>query len=212
MYKFAIALLVSAFCCSAAPIIGPLATGNILDWDLTVSDPAATVTSFQLLGPLESGTNSQVGVSGSDLTETSSQLFFNFSGSDNGWLLFQAATLFDGKTFWCSQNSPFNASHPMQSCSDAAVAGESLSSTMGDNESESLSGDLVIASGGTASGADIIYNVNQSWTTGSHVFSVTGTVTTGPVAAAVPEPSAVGLLGLGMAVMGFWKFRASRSS
>jgi len=79
VYKFAIALLVSAFCCGAGPISGRLATGNILDWDLTGSDPAATITSFQLLGPPESGTNSQVGVSGSDLTETSSQLFFNFT-------------------------------------------------------------------------------------------------------------------------------------
>jgi hypothetical protein len=75
-----------------------------------------------------------------------------------------------------------------------------------------LSGDLVIASGGTASGADIIYNVNQSWTIGPNTYSVTGTVTTGPVAAAVPEPSTVGWLGLGMTVMGLWKFRASRSS
>jgi len=39
-------------CCSAEVIVGPLAPGNILDWDLTVSDPVATITSSVIQGPL----------------------------------------------------------------------------------------------------------------------------------------------------------------
>ena len=211
MNKFAIVLLLSAVSCSAEPLVGPLSVSNILDWDLTVSDPAAAITSSVILGPL-SGNNSQVGLAGSDLTETSSQLFFNFSGTDNGWLLFQAATLFDGSDFWCSANSPYNSS-VIQACSNNPGIGESLSTHLALTvDGPILSGDLVIASGGTASGADIRYNVNQSWTIGPNTYSVTGTVTTGPVAAAVPEPSTVGWLGLSMTVMGLWKFRASRSS
>src|ERR1035438_6325928 len=125
MNKFAIVLLLSAVSCSAEPLVGPLSVSNILDWDLTVSDPASAITSSVILGPL-SGNNSQVGLAGSDLTETSSQLFFNFSGTDNGWLLFQAATLFDGSDFWCSANSPYNSS-VIQACSNNPGIGESLS-------------------------------------------------------------------------------------
>jgi len=75
-------------CCSAEVIVGPLAPGNILDWDLTVSDPVATITSSVIQGPL-SGNNSQFGLVGSDLTEDASNLYFNFSGTDNGWLCFK---------------------------------------------------------------------------------------------------------------------------
>ncbi|MGD0300850.1 MAG: PEP-CTERM sorting domain-containing protein [Bryobacteraceae bacterium] len=211
MSKFAIVLLLGAASCSAE-VLGVLSTGNMLNWDLTVSDPLALVTSFDILGPL-SGSNSQVGVSGSDLTATSTELLFNFSGTDHGWLLFQASTLFDGKTFWCNANSGYNPMSPMQSCSNQPDPGENIASTMGDSEPDPLSGTLVIASGGTAVGADTIYDVDQSWTTNGHIFSVTGTVEIGPVAGpAVPEPSMLGFLGLGISAMGFWKFRASRSS
>ncbi len=211
--KFAVVLLLSVVCCSAEVIVGPLAPGNILDWDLTVSDPVATITSSVIQGPL-SGNNSQFGLVGSDLTEDASNLYFNFSGTDNGWLLFQAPTRFHGSDFWCSANSPYNSS-VIQACSNNPGVGESLSTYLALTvDGPTLSGDLVIASGGTASGADIIYNVNQSWAIGPNTYSVTGTVTTGPipVVGAVPEPSALGFLALGIAVMGFWKFRASRSS
>jgi len=65
--------------------IGTLATGNILDWNLIVND--GTDPTFNLLGPT-SGNNSGVAVSGADLTSTATQLLFNFSGTDNGYLLF----------------------------------------------------------------------------------------------------------------------------
>jgi hypothetical protein len=214
MTKFAVVLLLSVVCCSAEVIVGPLTPGNILDWDLTVSDPTQGIKSSDILGPL-SGSNSEVGLVGSDLTETSTELFFNFSGTDHGYLLFQSPTLFNGSDFWCSANSAYsgNPSDPV-ACSNQPAPGEAISTKFGATEPTPLSGDLVIASGGTASGADIIYDVDQSWTTDHSTFSVTGTVTTGPipVVGAVPEPSALGFLALAMAAMGFWKFRASRSS
>ena len=209
MTRSVVVLLMSAVSCCAGPIVGPLATDNILGWNLTISDPAASVTSFTLTGPLS---GSQVGVTGSDLTETSTDLFFNFGGTDNGWFLIQASTLFDGKTFWCNASSGYNSSAPQQSCSDQPAPGENISSTMGDSEPYPLSTTIAIGTGGTASGADIIYTIDQTWTIGNDIFSVTGTVTTGPAPGAVPEPSTLGFLGLGVAVMGFWKFRAARSS
>jgi hypothetical protein len=207
MPKFAIVLLLSAVCCSAGPISGPLATGNILDWNLTVTDDRASVKSFTL-----DNANSQVGVQGADLTEDANNLYFNFGASDNGWLLFQASTLFDGKTFWCNASSAYNPVHPTNSCSDQTAPGENVSSTMGDSEQYPLSTKIAIGSGGTVSGADMVYTIDQTWTYDGYDMGVSGTVTTGPIPGAVPEPSTLGFLGLGMAMMAFWKFRASRSS
>ena len=66
--------------------IGTLATGNIVNWSLALND--GTNPTFDLLGPT-SGNNSGVSVIGSDLTSTATQLLFNFSAIDGGWLLFQ---------------------------------------------------------------------------------------------------------------------------
>jgi hypothetical protein len=205
MPKFAIVLLFGAVCCSAGPISGPLSVGNILDWDLTVTDPTQSTTEVSIIGP----SDSELGLVGSDVTENASDLFFNFSGSDNGWLLFQTPTLFTGTEFWCSA-----ASASPNGCSDNPSVGESLATNGPTEDSPVMSGNVAIGTGGTVSGADMIYTVDESWTVGDNTFSVTGTITTGPipVVGAVPEPSTLGLLGLGMAVMAFWKARASRPS
>jgi hypothetical protein len=203
MSKFAIVLLLGAVSCSAE-VLGVLNVNNILNWDLTVTDPTQAITSSDILGPF-SGSNSQVGLSGSDLTATPTELLFNFSGTDNGWLLFQSPTLFNGSDFWCSANSAYNSSFPFQACSNNPSIGESLSTRFGPTEDGPvLSGTLAIANGGTAAGADTIYDVDQSWTTNDDTFSVTGTVEIGPV----PEPSMFGFLGFGIAIMAFRKFRA----
>jgi uncharacterized protein (TIGR03437 family) len=182
MPKFAIVLLLSAVCCSAGPINGPLASDNILNWNLTVTDPTQSVTSFQIIGP----SDSQVGLAGSDLTETSTELLFNFSGTDNGYLLFQSPTLLTGTDFWCSA-----ASASPNGCSDNPSAGESLATNGPTEDSPVLTGEVAIGTGGTVSGVDMIYNVDQQWKVGSHTFTVTGTITTGPPLPAISSPGGV---------------------
>lgn len=179
--KFAMALLLSAVFCSAAAItynvnqtvgvgtvtgfietdgtIGGLGTSNILNWNLLLNDGSTT---FDLLGP-SSGSNSAVGVSGSDLSATATQLLFNFSGS--GYALFQAPILFSGHDLWCTQGTI--------QCTSETATGQVLTTADG-NQFTSLSGTHVIA-------------------------SISG----------VPEPSTLSFLGLGMTLMGFWKFRTS---
>jgi hypothetical protein len=136
--------------------------------------------------------SSQVGLLGSDLASTSNNLSFNFSGTDNGYLLFQTPVLFTGFDFWCSASAAFPPS-----CSDQASAGEALA-TNGPTEATPLSGNLVIASGGTLMGSDIVYNVDRSWTTNGHTFTVTGTITTDGKITSVPEPSSLALVGFGV--------------
>ena len=72
---------------------GPLFAGNILNWDLTLTDPSAT---FNI-----NGGNSVVYIQGADVTASTTQLLFNFSGSDNGILLFQQG-LFSGNHYYCA--------------------------------------------------------------------------------------------------------------
>jgi len=183
MAKFAIAVLLGAVCCSAAgPISGPLAAGNIISWNLTVTDPTPPLTSFNIVGP----SGSQVGVVGADLTETSTELLFNFSGTDNGYLLFQSPQLFTGEEFWCSAASP-----SPNGCSDDPTVGESLAVHGPTEDSPVMTGEVAIGTGGTASGANIIYNVNQQWSTNGNLFTVTGTITTGPILPAISSPGGV---------------------
>jgi PEP-CTERM motif len=65
--------------------IGVLATGNILDWTLTLNDGTGP---FTLLGPL-SGSNSALAISGTSFSESASQLLFDFSNNSGAWVLFQ---------------------------------------------------------------------------------------------------------------------------
>jgi hypothetical protein len=152
MPKLAIALLLSTVLCSAATItygvdqtvgigsvtgfietdgtIGVLGAGNILNWNLLLNDGSTT---FDLLGPL-SGSNSQFGVSGSDLSATATEMVFNFSGA--GWAMFQAPTLFSGFDLWCTQGTI--------QCTSSTGTGEVLT-TSGANQFTALSGMQVIA-------------------------------------------------------------------
>jgi len=78
--------------------LGVLSAGNVVDWNLVLNDGTYT---FTLTGPL-SRNNSVVFEQGADVTATATQLLFNFSGSDNGILLFQQG-LFSGNTYYCDQ-------------------------------------------------------------------------------------------------------------
>jgi hypothetical protein len=137
--------------------IGVLGASDIVNWNLLLNDGS---TIFDLLGPL-SGSNSQFGDSGSDLSASTTQMLFDFSGA--GWAMFQAPTLFTGFDLWCTQGTI--------QCTSSTGTGEVLTTSDG-NQFTGLSGTQVIAS-------------------------------------TTPEPSTLSFLGLGMAAMGFWKFRAS---
>ena len=139
MPKFAIVLLLSTVFCVAGDItygvdqtvgigsvtgfietdgtIGVLSTGNILDWNLLLNDGSTT---FDLLGPL-SGSNSQFGVSGSELSASATQILFDFSGA--GWAMFQAPMLFTGFDLWCTQGTI--------QCTSSIGTGEVLTTSAG---------------------------------------------------------------------------------
>jgi hypothetical protein len=153
MPKFAIVFLLSAVFCNAGDItydvdqtvgigsvtgfietdgtIGVLGVSNILNWNLLLNDGSTT---FDLLGPL-SGSNSQFGVSGSELSASTTEMFFDFSGA--GWAMFQAPTLFTGFDLWCTQGTI--------QCTGSTGTGEVLA-TSGGNQFTGLSGTQVIAS------------------------------------------------------------------
>jgi hypothetical protein len=75
--------------------IGALAAADFTDWNLTLSIPSAGET-FVL-----TTANSVVLEQGSDVTATATAISFNFSGADNGFLLFQDG-LFSGQHYWCN--------------------------------------------------------------------------------------------------------------
>jgi hypothetical protein len=75
--------------------------GNIVDWSLAL---VVGPDNYTLTGPL-SGNNSSVYGQGVDTTATPTQLLFNFSGTDNGYLLFQYGVgIHDGFHYYCVAN------------------------------------------------------------------------------------------------------------
>jgi len=79
---------------------GVLAITDIVDWNLVLTNGAATL---HLTGPL-SGNNSVDSNSavGADLTANSTDLFFNFGAADASYLLFQTTGLFgSGDQYYC---------------------------------------------------------------------------------------------------------------
>jgi hypothetical protein len=76
--------------------LGLLSNGNFLTWDLTLNGVGASYHITQA--------DSVVQVVGSDTTATAADLFFNYSGADNGYLLFQQG-LFSGMHYWCNATS-----------------------------------------------------------------------------------------------------------
>jgi hypothetical protein len=77
-------------------VIGLLDTGDFVSWSLRLNGVGA---SFRL-----TNLNSGVDVVGSDVSATKTRIRFNFSGSDDGFLLFQDG-LGGGNTYWCNATS-----------------------------------------------------------------------------------------------------------
>ena len=76
--------------------LGALASGNIIDWNLSLTDLSGT---FLLNG----ATNSAVLISGSAFTSTLSDLSFNFNAG-SGFVLFQNPSIGSGTNYWCIDN------------------------------------------------------------------------------------------------------------
>ena len=77
--------------------VGTLTLANVTDWSLALFTPVQG--SFSLFGP-SSGNNSVVWSTGGDISATSTQLLFDFSGSDFGVFAFQQG-LFSGNHYYC---------------------------------------------------------------------------------------------------------------
>jgi PEP-CTERM motif len=113
--------------------IGVLSTANITGWTIGLNEPGF---SFTLQGPT-SGSNSQVLVSGSALTATSTDILFDFSAG-SGFALFQNPNIGSGQHFYCTQ---------INACFDFAGPGEGVeASTDFSFTRNSLSGNVVLAS------------------------------------------------------------------
>ena len=72
--------------------IGVLGSADITAWNLDLNGPGAT---FNI-----TNANSVMFMTGSDVTATATDLFFDFSGADGGILLFQQG-LFSGAHYYC---------------------------------------------------------------------------------------------------------------
>lgn len=124
--------------------IGILSTANILDWNLVLND--GTNPTFDLLGPLESGSNSRVVLGGSDLTATSTQLLYNFSATDRGDLLFQNPGPGAGGPFLCFvSNALCSNGAPGSDVELSTLPYDSTTHLFTDVQFTSLTGNQVIA-------------------------------------------------------------------
>ena len=112
---------------------GVLAAGDLLAWNLTLNGVGA---SYNL-----TNASSSILLVGSDLTATALNLFFNFSGADNGYLLFQES-LFSGMRYYCDATA---ADTCLQG---ASVVPQSIFDPSAQNVPQS--GNLVIGTAATA--------------------------------------------------------------
>jgi hypothetical protein len=213
MTKLTIALILGAAVCSAGPITYNVnqtigsggVTGTIetdgttgvipantyltsptsvfLDWNLTLNDgtdPAVDLTP----------SNSELIVSGADLSATSNALTFNFGNGDLGFFLFvSTGPVFQqwcgSSALQCTQNPPF-----LDAGSDLQIGSVENFTAYADSQ--------------------VIASVSSSplGTSGPPVD--TNDPPSDPIG--TPEPSTFSFLGLGIAALGFWKYRAARSN
>jgi hypothetical protein len=87
--------------------IGTLSDVNFLDWNLQLNDGAAT---FDLLGPLEVGSNSGLTTLGNDISGSLAALTYDTSDTADGYLYVYAPI--DGQPNFCAQNQAEDCSLP----------------------------------------------------------------------------------------------------
>jgi hypothetical protein len=199
MERLTIALILGAAVCSAGPITYNVnqtvgaggVTGTIVTDGTTGTLAVGDVTGWDLFlndgsgsGTVELKTTNSMFVDGGDLSATASNLLFNFSNSDSGFFFFELS----GGTFpyWCSEP-------------DASIC---MVNTLFTGPGQSLDLD------------DTNPNTEQFTAyTGTQVVASTSSSPLGtddPDPIGTPEPSTFSFLGLGIAVLGFWKYRTAR--
>src|SRR6476659_2496100 len=77
---------------------GTLGIANFLSWNLTLNGDGASFTIAS------SDADAFINVVGSDVFATPTEITFNFSAADNGYLLFQDGK-FSGMHYWCNAAS-----------------------------------------------------------------------------------------------------------
>jgi hypothetical protein len=87
---------------------GTIDPSDFIAWDLTLTGVGATTTITN------NDTGAAVWGQGADITADASQVSFNFSGSDSGFLVFQDGIM-SGNTYWC-----------VDSTSDTCTASEAV--------------------------------------------------------------------------------------
>jgi hypothetical protein len=116
--------------------IGTLGTGNILDWNVLLTDGAA----FDLEGPL-SGDNSGTLVGAADLTATATQLLFNFSSTSGGFFLLESPAPGEDGEYICYDDTAVVCGNPAFSASVSIGTTDPLTNSV----ATELSGNQVIA-------------------------------------------------------------------
>ncbi len=99
--------------------IGTLATGDIVNWDLTLKDGSGGMFLLDL------GDSQEID-EGDDVTATSTGLLYNYSDADMGLLLFEAPTVGSDDQFLCYTSSPDCSSDDLASVSLSTEDGEAL--------------------------------------------------------------------------------------
>jgi hypothetical protein len=86
---------------------GVLAQSDIVSWSLTLNGAGGVSSNITSVGG-----ESVFKLVGSDLSATSTNLYFNYSGSDTGWLAFQVANpgLYSGHQYYCDNTNWFGCS------------------------------------------------------------------------------------------------------
>jgi hypothetical protein len=96
--------------------VGTLSVGDIVSWNLLLNDGVST---FDLMGT----SNSAVGVVGTSLSATTTDLSFNFSNSTEDYVLFQNPSLGSGINFLCFEGVNNNCSGNSSSLNLATAEG-----------------------------------------------------------------------------------------
>jgi hypothetical protein len=86
--------------------LGVLTKSDIVSWDLTVTGAGASTVLTSV------GGQSGVLLVGADVTATSKYIYFNYSGTDGGYILFQASNpgFYSGQKYWCNNTTWYGCS------------------------------------------------------------------------------------------------------